>query len=420
VYERVQDAATISMMKGGKAKVSRYQFTSTILPKVAYVLLNVLLLFLPVLPRYDLESMANRAAWVGLGNVAILMMLATRNSIVPWLTGWTFETSLIAHVWCGWTVCASFLLHGLLHLINSRGISARDAYGIVAWISVWIILVTSLPIVRHRYFRVFYWSHFSFLILTVFGSMHDINVLWYLMGGLVLWLVDRAIRLKKTSKKEVLSSTVFANAIKLELDIPNDVAKYIFVDNHPYSVMDKSIIIKASGDWSQKMVDTPADKVLVDGLYGVPTLRFSMYETVLLISGGVGFTAMYAIARDISTRLSQGVSYATTRLFVVHYCRLEDFPMFAQEVDSLLQLGNLTLLVQLTDAKESPMESKHIRAGKLSVNEILGGLLLRTEGTVGVAVCGPVSLMQDVVSTAKSRAKESNRIIHVGVESFEW
>jgi len=431
-----------------------------------YLAINLLLFFVPVLPDYQLQTVANRAAWLGLGNAFFLLMLATRNSVMPWLVGMTFERSIIYHKWCGTMVGFLFVLHGILQLIHMNGYTSqlsipRNIFGLIAWICLIFILITSSPIVRRRWFRVFYWTHFAFLIVVIAGSVHDINVLWYTLGGLLLWLIDRGIRMYKSRRVySVVSRTVYNQHVKVEVagTFNNTPGQYMFVqqgkgldmlDWHPYSTLSApgsetlTFVAKASGDWSEKFVAASAgdeaggdDAIRLDGFYGTPKLRFALYDSIVLFSGGVGFTAMHSIARDVANRMSiphgEGTkAYATQKLFVVHYCRtMADLMVFSKELSELAVLGrqveqygaSIYLLLFLTDSTETeslpPVLAKHVKP-KMTVDTMLGGILQRTTGSIAVGVCGPAGLIQDVRNSVGWRTSDSKRVVDVHVEVFE-
>jgi hypothetical protein len=67
----------------------------------------------------------------------------------------------------------------------------------MAWLSLAIIFLTSLPFVRRHLFEAFYYPHFLLRVFTVGALIHTTNGPEFLLPGLSLWAVDRLIRFRQ-------------------------------------------------------------------------------------------------------------------------------------------------------------------------------------------------------------------------------
>ena len=72
----------------------------------------------------------------------------------------------------------------------------NDKYkdGFVAWAASAFIVITSLPVVRRRFFEAFLYSHFAFLVFFIFAYKHTSDFFAYLVAAVVVYFVDKAIR----------------------------------------------------------------------------------------------------------------------------------------------------------------------------------------------------------------------------------
>ena len=232
--------------------------------------------------------------------------------------------------------------------------------------------ILSRPCVRRRAFELFHWSHeLTHLALTVTTLWHATSA-WqcvvrarvraspysdgelrtvarrYLLGGLVLWLVDHALRFSAVRRHvRVCSLDVEADGAVIclgyECDVPGAAAgaesegplahamgQFVFlqvpaiatVEWHPFSISSAPADmapgdlltthhIRCVGDASftgrlralARSIDGDGDAlaslvVNVDGPYGLPT-EFERYDEILFVGGGIGVTPLHSSFRAL-------------------------------------------------------------------------------------------------------------------------
>ena len=138
-----------------------------------YILVNFFCVMLSAVDfdgDYQLNlSLATKAlndgrAWgsIATANLIILIVPATRNSLLMPLAGLSFEYVLIYHRALGRLILLSSLYHAYLFFPTLDLGESVQFTGFLALCCMLAIFLTSLSFVRRKWFQVFYWSHLSF------------------------------------------------------------------------------------------------------------------------------------------------------------------------------------------------------------------------------------------------------------------
>ncbi|KAI8368779.1 ferric reductase like transmembrane component-domain-containing protein [Blakeslea trispora] len=176
-----------------------------------FVIINMLfILFSPFkfeMPYYlaPVGIFDRRAAFVAMVNWGFVFFLAQRNSLLPKMSGLTFEELIPFHRIIARVGLAEFIPHFVWRMIHGydRRHVAMDALfadieyttGTIAMLAFLIMFATSIEVVRRRFFEVFYWCHIIGLIVAIiFTCWHETTCFAFFIPAIVLWFADRVIR----------------------------------------------------------------------------------------------------------------------------------------------------------------------------------------------------------------------------------
>lgn len=167
-------------------------------------------------------------------------------------------------------------------------------------------------------------------------------------------------------------------------------------------------------------------RCLVEGPYGGHH-GMQSYGTVLLFAGGVGITHQVPHIRDLVIGYSSGTA-AVRRLVLVWITQspehLEWIRPWMTEILALprrREVLKIMLFVsrpRSTKEIHSPSSTVQMFPGRPNVDALLGIEMENQIGTLGVSVCGPGALSDDVRSAV--RARQYQGAIDFVEESFSW
>jgi len=316
---------------------------------LVYIGLNLLFLYLPLDGTAAVLDIYDRSAYIALANAAFIFPLATRNSIFLTLFGLPFERLIRFHRWVGKMIFVLITFHGSYQFqtnyaaTNSFTATLMDdkkyLWGFLTYLSLFIITITSHSVFRRYFFEFFYWSHFNFIFFIVFGILHEINVLTFIIAGVGLYTIDRLIRFiiglreKNIVSIEAIQSGVtkvvfeynshYSAGQYMFINIPNLTPPLSWLAWHPISFsssesvqdMDNthkaSFHMKCQGGFTRQLYAGSQEgneygkaklKLKVDGPYGKVSIDFTRYRTVILIGSGIGVTPMMSILKDLVDR----------------------------------------------------------------------------------------------------------------------
>ncbi|KAI5070347.1 hypothetical protein GOP47_0014690 [Adiantum capillus-veneris] len=223
----------------------------------------------------------------------------------------------------------------------TRGNGCAILAGLVAWISGLIIWITSLSLFRRRCYEFFFGAHHLYIVFALFWLYHVVWTYRYFVIPLLFFFVDRLLRMFQSKQLvDVLSARVLeSGAVELKL-ARNNQDGFVFhalttwciqipsiskLQWHFFSATstpgqgdrELSIVIKPLGAWTRKLHNQVKSsiesmrgssscpfsfKARVEGPYGDESDFYLKYETLVLVSGGIGVTPILAILQDILHR----------------------------------------------------------------------------------------------------------------------
>lgn len=227
----------------------------------------------------------------------------------------------------------------------------------MAWISLVLIFLTSLPIVRRRQFEIFYYTHSLFFVFMVGALIHTTNGPEFLLPGFFLWVADRAIRFAYNFRRiEVQSVTHYEGGVTKfkvkgrmlrKMMRPGQVVwvqlpSVSYLNWHPFTIgsapnsADGTAILAIRGlgaytcglqfaaeDFKNEVPSietaTTGDrlKMRLDGPYGVGRLQWGAWPVTVLVAGGIGITPAMSIASYLVDKATQSPQQAVSHIHLL-------------------------------------------------------------------------------------------------------
>ncbi|KAM4065976.1 ferric reductase NAD binding domain-containing protein [Hirsutella rhossiliensis] len=358
-----------------------------------YVAINLIIAFVRInrdtLPM--VTNVASRAAWLALGNLVVVVVLALKNTPLAFLTAWSYERLNVLHQVAGYTMVSLVIIHASCYsayFVQSgrveRLLHVQDIYGMVAGLSL-LILGFAGAVIRRWWYELFYYVHVVFWVLSfVMIGLHQPDlggkaiVVAIFVGA--IWFLDRLLRLARLA----LYST--NNSVKLT-PLPNQTTrvtlakppfglvsgKHCFLwiprvrpcEAHPFTVSstDPLEFVVASHNGFTRDLHTYAVshpgvplKASVEGTYGtIPDA--TGYDTVVLVAGGSGASFTFGVALDLLSKLQRDESKHVVFIWAVKHS--SDLDWFHDHLITLRADGRVSTMLFVTRelASQGPSSS---------------------------------------------------------------
>ena len=127
-------------------------------------------------------------------NTTLLIIPATRNSVLTLGLGLAFDHVIVYHRFFGRFTIGCVLVHFCFYYNAVETEQFVYLTGFGAMTCALIILATSLDYVRRNYFNVFYWSHYAFVGYFALAYLHCGAARPFIMVGVGLYIVDKLLR----------------------------------------------------------------------------------------------------------------------------------------------------------------------------------------------------------------------------------
>ncbi|KAF0708829.1 hypothetical protein AaE_013076 [Aphanomyces astaci] len=276
----------------------------------------------------------------GLYNMAFLALPATRHCFwMEWLNI-PYAHGVKYHRWLGVVTIVMltghtifyFIVYGIRNSLHEflpcyncnvakEGFDHwMNFFGILSFLAMVIMGITSLPFIRRKYYNVFYMTHFLFIPATIFAVLHWGPILYWLFATIVLYLVNRMFSSASISAPVTIERAIAMPAEVAELTLhcatgysPGDVVwlKVPALSKtqwHPFSVASTplqapgllTVYIKCLGPWSNQLyhyirhcqTTGIPPVVFMDGGYTTAAPISPAYSDVVFVGGGVGVTPL--------------------------------------------------------------------------------------------------------------------------------
>lgn len=432
----------------------------------------------------EISTIGCRAGVMAMGNVVVLTVFAGRNNPLLALTGWNYDTYLLFHRVFGYMAIFHTVLHSILLLVyytmfggyEEEVVKPYWIWGIVATLAAVLLWPASVLAIRKRFYEIFLSTHHILVALFLIGYFYHIfyrytfnwgyEIWCYIAGG--IWGAERLLRLlrmvfmgRRTADVSIVAGS---DGEYLRVDIEGAHASGLvylyfptlswrFWENHPFSVAssfdmndssdssteDESSTAKVSEDEklsaaiqaTRKTVFTSSTQhrisilvrvqsgmtarlaakakaegtkirlpVIVEGPYHATSAsELSQCTSIVCIAGGVGVSAVLPILREYPCR--RRLFWGVRNSSIVDECNKDILGLPA------------AVMVERSVGQ------------RLDVHSILKEeLLARTGdcGPVGVVVCGPPGMADDVRNEVTKLAKSGSlaRGVVLLDEAFTW
>jgi predicted ferric reductase len=313
----------------------------------------------------------------------LLVVPATRNSILSVFLGLEFDETILFHRWLGALTLTLLAVHGLAYFpiwfddwasfVTNRVPLPKFAFALASGVSAIVIGVLSLSFFRRNYFQVFYYAHYTFIVYFITGGLHSPKVFARLaIAAMAIYAVDRVVRFAAGvwPRRCVENVALDGNCTRIVFSKSRlasyAVGNYVFLNFpqislfewHPFTLSSgphdpqNECHIKALGDFTTRVYEEASKSVAlrshlwvrVDGPYGKFSLNPELFPVIVLVGGGVGITpqvaalkAIYRVRMNNVARLEHSRSGVLKHVYFIWSCPdPEHYGWFAQLYDDCL------------------------------------------------------------------------------------
>ncbi|GAB7346400.1 hypothetical protein MBLNU457_5100t2 [Dothideomycetes sp. NU457] len=464
---------------------------------IGYVGMNVALsvVHLPwTAERHEIASyLRNRTGVLAVMNMIPLFLFAGRNNPLIWMLDISFDSYNLMHRWVGRTVVLQALAHILAWMVDTLLSSSWHSVstmlinspfflsGSIGSFALLFMLLQSPSIIRHAFYEVFLGLHFllaATAVVTIWIHLKGMPQQHFLKAAIILWAIERVIRVYKLIRNNVAHSRTTAevtllpgDAVRVTLHIARPwtfkPGQHVFLymprigmwTSHPFSLawsdegnlIDEkphsydiddvlaprkatmSLIVRRRTGFTERLY-RKAEKSIsgsftttayVEGPYG--NQDFDSYGTVMLFAAGVGITHQVPHVRSLVAGFANGTC-ATRRVVLVWIIQSPEHlewirPWMTQILSMEKRRDVLKVLLFITrprSVKEihSPSSSVQMYPGKPDVGALITQEQHKQVGAMAVSVCGTGSLSDDVRKAVRDRCETSE--IDFVENAFSW
>lgn len=418
--------------------------------------------------------MATRSGIISVSLIPCIFLFASRNNPLIALTGWGYETFQCYHRWCA----RMMLLHGLIHGILITWYSFEEKVIIFKWKHVhnWpagnlglyfaiIMVIVAFKPIRSRVYEVFLLVH-RFLavgfLVAIIVHCSDYGWLGWIWAALGIYCAEYLFRLRKQAQSGWIQDAEFIlcgddmyrvrTTLKRKWIFSAGQYAYIRIlkgslmyQSHPFSLFKQSaeggleLMVKGKSGATRAILESLKQdplhaktfKVILEGPYGREH-NLKDYQSVFILAGGVGITAMYSYAISMAPLLKGG-----QQLTLLWVLRSEiHLDTFSEEIHKLAELAQTAnIQIYLTRAagpakQEQKSETSSATIGNLledviyygrpQIDQELRQAIEASQGSMAVCACGPPSFVDSTRDTIIKNIKISKGSIHYFEEAFSW
>jgi hypothetical protein len=411
----------------------------------------------------------------------LTILFAGRNNILLWVTDWPYSTFILLHRWVARLFATHTILHSIF-LLAARvqtGTYKSDLklpywkWGIVGTVFASAMLVFSLVWMRRLSYEVFLIGHIIMAIFTIVGSWYHLILRfgktgtheYWLYAAFAVWALDHVLRMLRILNNGFQRATITeVGPHHVRVEIPsvrfaNKPACHGYVyfptvqplrpwENHPFSVNSTAVLhsfrakldagpgsptssfhdadskdntatktnstvatsriaagetraspgvtlyVRKSTGMTRHLQNHNSLLALLDGPYpNNPAEHVLSCERLLLIGGGIGITGLLGF-------MSGG--HANVKL------------AWSVKVEAAALVADLEGVVKSVGERE-------VKVGeRLNVNALLREEVRMGWGRVGVVVCGPGGLCDDVRAEVARLGRHEKTVFELEVDAFSW
>lgn len=345
--------------------------------------------------RTSLGPWSDRVGVLAYALTPLSILLSSRESILSLVTGLPYQSFMFLHRWLGYIIFAQSALHtvgwciveiklyqpqptvGLEWIVQTYMI-----WGLVAMILLTLLVVLSTPwAIRLTGYEFFRKSHYILAMVYIGGCWgHWEQLKVFLLPGLIVWFIDRAIRFARTALlhynflpsghmgfRAAPANLIFfkdeinGDVVRLDFDHPHDawdVGQHFYLmfpessvwQSHPFTPLSQpvygadmqrhSYIFRAKKGETKKIAELSAKRAarmkdheesheglmpdarlstVLTGPYGERTMRNLPVESnILCIAGGTGITYVLPVLLDLAS-CPQSIDRRMSLIWVIRH-----------------------------------------------------------------------------------------------------
>jgi len=415
--------------------------------KSAHVLFFLVYLAVSIACLFLSEDKDLGRGWGSLAifNSMILIIPATRNSILTWFLGLPFDHVVVYHRFFGRFTLLCAFVHFCYYAEDFGRYASQNLYltGFLAMLCGVLIGLTSVNYLRRNFFNTFFYSHYAFIGYYLFAWLHVSSARPFLAVGLALYLLDKLLRILMTGwshrcvefnvKSKGIVQVRFPKSCFSQVFGMHKVGQYYFVNFpelshlewHPFSVSSGpredavELHIRDLGDHTHEIValaekraktDIPT-YIRSDGPYGLHDFNFRRYPVVMLVGGGVGITPVIGMLKDVYNVGSYGniekhhvIRHAIETVYAVWVMRYEeDYLCFEKELMECMRKAqtseaypDLVVWVYVSRAKTADMRPPLIKGRPKFERMFQEVTREHPDGSGLVFACGPGAMVNQL------------------------
>lgn len=263
-------------------------------------------------------------------------VFAQRNSLVTLLLGMPCDRGLFYHKLSGRVAGIASILHTISFFLDPKfkRIHSNDFFsgaftgkvnisGSAMMVIVVAIIISAIPRVRRRMYKVFYYLHILFSTGLIVGAFFH-SGLFVPIAAAATWGVDLIIRsivmartrYPRKATLKLVSDTVIELTFPKTTSFAYNPGQYVhlaipeisWLQWHPFSISSSpkqrvvTLHIRMAGNWTKQLFELCKKQtevsILLEGPYGnlsVDLMTDRKYKNVMLISGGIGSKSILLI-----------------------------------------------------------------------------------------------------------------------------
>ncbi|PVU86030.1 hypothetical protein BB561_006830 [Smittium simulii] len=339
-----------------------------------------------------------------------------------------------------------------------------------------IILLTSLPPIKKRFYEVFYYTHHLFVATVVLSVIHSgISTFWII--GIAFYCSNKLynfVSIKKYTNKEVEIEVISEKTITISFPkkkslvsnfglSKDNTGKYIYVccpkisilQWHAFDLTDGSdgnfdkVIIGANGDWTRKFyhllsedsksaLDSESNySLLVSKPFTSMHSHIFENDVAIIISGGTGIAPMIPIINKHAHYLTtKKRKHSLKKIHLVWICREASlFGLLEEPLNNLISKGlneSLTVTIYYTGSKinEAYVDQHHKCAlfdlpqvsliySKPDLYDVYTEIITKYESNknIGIVAVANESLTEQAKRISRKWGRENKRAFRVNFYS---
>jgi predicted ferric reductase len=424
-----------------------------------------------------LSYIGYRTGHVGYALLPLVVLFSSRNNFLLWITNWSYGTYLLLHRWVARVFAVQAIVHSITLLLTYQGTGSYPVesvkpywqWGIVATVLTCAMLVLSVIYFRRIAYEVFLIIHIVLAVLVIVGCWYHVILKWgynfydnWLYAAIAVWFFDRAVRVLRVLKNGMRYANVTdigANYVRVDVPGVRWTSKAGYVgyvgfptlhplrpwENHPFSI-NSSVLFQSYRHAlaTASPSNSISDNSHVEGVSADdkgPRSPIARAITDPKTSAGVSFIIKK------QTGLTKMLNTNARLLTILDGPYPHSANADALEADHLLLVGggigitgllswfsvhpniklawsvkasDQALVDEMSTALDSVADKQVLIGQRFAVKELLQKEVDVGYKKVGVVVCGPGEMCDEVRAVVAGLGRGSNTVFELHVDAFSW